>query len=69
MKNFFFFEIVYSVKDIWKQMFKKPLRPDIRRYEIREIIDHSHREQIRFDAKVDEARAIVMTPYLNIKEV
>lgn len=64
-----FNEAVYSVRDIWKQVIKKPLRPDIRRYETREITGHSHREQNRFDAKVAEARAILMTPYTNIKEV
>ena len=50
-------------------MIKKPLRPDIERYEIREVTDFSHREQNRFDAKIAEARAILMVPYTNIKEV
>lgn len=43
-------------------MIKKPLRPDIKRYE-------SHREQNRFDAKVAEARAMLMTPQTSVKEV
>ena len=50
-------------------MVREPLRPDIKRYETREVTDHSHREQNRFDAKVAEARATLMTPYTNIKEV
>ena len=50
-------------------MIKKPLRPGIKKYETREITDHSHREQNRFDAKIAEARAILMTPYTDIKEV
>ena len=52
-------EAVYSIRDVWKPVIKKPLRPDIKRYETGEVTDHSHREQNRFDAKVAEARAIL----------
>ena len=55
-------EAVYSTRDIWKPVIRKPLRPDIKRYETKEVTDHSHREQSRFDAKVAEARAILMVP-------
>ena len=64
-----FNKAVYSIRDIWKPVIRKPLRPDIKRYETREVTDQSHREQNRFDAKVAEARAILMVPYTSIKEV
>ena len=61
-------EAAYSIRNVWKPVIKKPLRPDIKRYETGEVTNHSHLEQSRFDAKVAEARAILMTPYTSIKE-
>ena len=43
-------------------MVKKSLRPDVKRYETGEITNYFHREIL-------EARAILMTPYTNIKEI
>ena len=52
-------EAVYSIRDVWKSVIKKSMRPDIKRYETGEVTNHSHREQSRFDAKVAEARAVL----------
>ena len=62
-----FNEAVYSTKAVWKPVIKKPLRPE--RYDIWEVTNQTHREQNRIDAKVAEARAILMTPNTSIKEV
>ena len=40
-------EAVYFIRNSWKQVIKNPLRLDIKRYETREITDHSNREQKR----------------------
>ena len=62
-----FNEAVYSTRNVWKPAIKKPLRPDIKKYDMWEVT--AHREQSRFDAKVAEARAILMTPNTSVKEV
>ena len=54
-------EAVYSTRKVWKPVIKKPLRPDIKKYDTGEVTNRSHREQSRFDAKIAEARAILMT--------
>ena len=44
-----FNEAVYSTRSEWKPVIKKPLRPDIKKYDTWEVANQSHREQSRFD--------------------
>ena len=41
-------EAAYSIRNVWKPVVKKPLRPDIKRYETGEVTNYSHREQNRW---------------------
>ena len=62
-------EAIYSVRNKWKVVERKPLRPDIKRYDEKELTCYTRKEQIRFEEKVAEARGILMVPYTEIKRV